>query len=134
MVSGLLDLHSATGDIAHLQVSLLHYDSFVSISGLEGLLLGHRKVLRGPSDAPCSGMPLLTYPALALTRPDAWSPLACPLAALQWALELQRTMQELFWDPEGGAYFNNKAKAAWLMVGMVVGMDCCCMRRAGVVE
>lgn len=28
----------------------------------------------------------------------------------QWALELQRTMQDLFWDPEGGAYFNNKAR------------------------
>ena len=91
MVGGLLDLYSATGDVAHLQVPLLAPPA------------RHRKKQLQPPAAllPCR---------MAASEVRARAPAAPRAPATQWALELQRTMQELFWDADGGAYFNNKAR------------------------
>ncbi|PRW45152.1 spermatogenesis-associated 20 [Chlorella sorokiniana] len=45
------------------------------------------------------------------------------IAHLQWALELQGTMQELFWDPAAGAYYNNKEGDASILLRMKEDYD-----------
>lgn len=43
-----------------------------------------------------------------------------PPALLQWAQELQSKMDELFWDEEGGAYFNNPEGDASILLRLKV--------------
>ncbi|KAI3426373.1 hypothetical protein D9Q98_008745 [Chlorella vulgaris] len=45
------------------------------------------------------------------------------VAHLQWALELQNTLDELFWDEEGGAYFNAAAGDDSILIRMKEDYD-----------
>jgi hypothetical protein len=48
---------------------------------------------------------------------------AAPAVGAQWALELQSTLDELFWDEAGGAYFNSEAGDPSILLRMKEDYD-----------